>query len=147
MNEKLAAILRHNAEVCAAEMRRLNIAGVEIDYSGEGDSGNGVDIFLIDESGSAIDAETGLLSSSTVVYRQVDHDYGWREDACFGDAPLSLDEALEDLCCLAIECFGHSGYENNDGGGGTLRLKASSGELELKHYDNVVHQEYSSHRV
>jgi hypothetical protein len=36
-----------------------------------------------------------------------------------------------------ISCAGHDGYENNDGGGGTLTILAD-GTFTLRHYDNVV---------
>ena len=55
---------------------------------------------------------------------------------------ISLNEAVDDLTWDAIEVSGHSGWQNNEGGGGTLTLDASKSTLELEHYDNIV---YSNH--
>jgi hypothetical protein len=48
-----------------------------------------------------------------------------------------MQELVEIFTDALISCAGHDGYENNDGGGGTLTILAD-GTFKLDHYDNVV---------
>jgi hypothetical protein len=39
----------------------------------------------------------------------------------------------------------HAGWENNEGGGGTVTMTTVS--FDIEHYDNIVDREYASHKV
>lgn len=51
-----------------------------------------------------------------------------------GSVTVSLDTAIEELLWTVIDRTGHSGWEDNDGGRGELRLDAS-GSVTLEHSD------------
>lgn len=48
-----------------------------------------------------------------------------------------FDDAIENLLYDAIELSGHSGWENNDGGGGTFIVQADA-TASLEHSDNFT---------
>ena len=45
----------------------------------------------------------------------------------------------------AIIALDHSGFENNEGGGGEITWDVTAGKIHLSHYDNYVTTEESEH--
>ena len=62
-----------------------------------------------------------------------------------GMSNVSIKEAAESLMWEVIALAGHSGWENNEGGGGNFILDKSEKKIFLEHYDNIVEQDYSEH--
>lgn len=119
--------------ICGA-MRDQGIHTITISYEGSGDSG-------AEEAPEAYDALNNrmLFNANQSVMR----DHHWNDRAPsevgFEDAiGLLLDDVLDDT--------GHSGYENNGGGGGELTINVT-GTLNLNHYDYIVETIHEEHEV
>lgn len=55
--------------------------------------------------------------------------------------PIDLEDAIRDFCDELV--YGqHRGWENNEGGGGTLVFDVKTKTISLDHYDNEVKEEY-----
>lgn len=58
------------------------------------------------------------------------------------DKPVSLDHLIGDFAWTAVRHF-HDGFENNEGGFGTLTIHVHTGRVKLEHNDNVMETVYS----
>jgi rhodanese-related sulfurtransferase len=115
-------IAKVNQTVLAA-LRSKNIARVEIDYDGEGDTGQIADIWAVD----AADHPVSLDRPITVA---LDPD----KPAIACD---SLHEALDAFAWLLLAEY-HNGYENNDGGFGTIVIDVAKNSTTIDHNDRIT---------
>ena len=93
----------------------LGYTTLDIEYSGSGDSG---DI----ESINMNDAEEG------------DH-WSWMKQV---ELEGSEQNMTEHLAWEIIEQTGISGYENNEGGQGTIFVNLTTGGVEVEHEENII---------
>ena len=115
-----------NAKRISAAMRAVGIESMQVEYSGSGDSGENWSASVTPEMEFPEVLITTLrslwdYSTSTRVPSEVTH---------------SLENAFRDFAETWIDDE-HAGYENGDGGFGTVTLFAS-GAAELDHSDYIV---------
>lgn len=122
--------VRTNLKFITDFMREHAVTKIEASYSGDGDSGNGIYLYCLDARGNHLD---GNYSKPAMLMNWFGR---MQQDRLQG----LVEQFTDDL----ISCAGHDGYENNDGGGGTLTILAD-GTFTLDHYDNVVSTVESSY--
>lgn len=111
-------------------------------YSGEGDDGGSVDIGVYGpDNQTLIQADDCHVQRKQLKHQRVADK--WVPQLV--EERVSLIEAIENLCEDMIEQCGHGGWENGDGGGGSLTINTESENVELDHYDNIVEQHHSIH--
>jgi hypothetical protein len=123
-----------------AAARAAGLRSIAVEYSGSGDSGNGTD-FATDPPGFDLDG---------VSIEIVEVDSRWIDgvwNRSFNTAVRSMTHASEELTYLVIEVCGHSGYENNEGGYGSLTLDCETGALTLEHSNYYVETNTSCHEL
>ena len=104
-------------------LRARGIATVTIEYDGEGDSGQIGDILACDAKQHPVDIERPV---QLALYRgKAASEYD------------SLREALDDFAWLLLAHF-HDGFENNEGGFGTIRIDVAKRSVILDHDDRVI---------
>jgi hypothetical protein len=112
------------------------VHSVDVDYSGYGDSGNDNDLTVFSAPGviqanhPVLDQQVTIPTVKLVYNREKQVD-----ETLAGEHTLDVKTALEDLMEDAVTEAGHSGYENNEGGGGTLKI-AADGTASLRHTYN-----------
>lgn len=115
-------------------LRTVGALSVTVEYNGYGDSG-GVETITLQWPGPP-----GALPASIAIPRA---DSGSVTSSSPGKEPKvdirerPFDDAIENLLYDAIELSGHSGWENNDGGGGTFIVHADA-TASLEHSDNFT---------
>ncbi|SRR5581483_4333289 len=104
-------------------LKDKGIAHAEVEYDGEGDSGQVNDIRFLDADNAELQP-AGAVTVSLV-----------------GDPKPNEYETLQD----AVESFVwdllhayHSGFENNEGGHGTITIDVAKGSVLLDHNDRVI---------
>ena len=103
-----------------AALRRARIAGVEVDYDGECDQGQIADIAAVDRNNKPAALKGTVL---------VNLDGRRRKHA--------LREALEAFTWEVLAAY-HDGFEDNEGGFGTLSIDVASGRFSLSHNARVI---------
>jgi hypothetical protein len=103
-------------------LRRRKIALVDIDYDGEGDNGQIEGIAAADARGQAV----ALDAPVRIALR------GDPKPARYA----SLHEALDDFAWMLLQHF-HEGFENEDGGYGTIVIDVAKDRIELQHNARV----------
>lgn len=103
-------------------LKRLRIAEVEIAYNGEGDDGQIEDVLAFDKRGKAVslDAKVRL--------------------ALYGEIKpklRTLQDVLNDFAWLVLHEY-HGGYENNEGGFGTIVIDVAQQRICIDHNDRIV---------
>jgi hypothetical protein len=137
------SILAANRDACLAAMAHVGAKLAVVEYAGEGDSGTGDEvIFYADEEQShqvSFEALLGLDVGMLCASKRWEPGERFGRLVCLGvDVKrMMLEEALSALCDQAIDLFGHSGFENGNGGRGSMELSASVG-LTLEHEDYSI---------
>jgi hypothetical protein len=93
-----------------AALAAAGIAHVEIDYDGEGDNGQINGATALDGQGNRVDLDRPLHPETP---------------------PLS--DALDNFAWAILQEH-HGGFEDNDGGYGTIRIDVAAGTVTLDHY-------------
>ena len=132
--------LQHNKLILLEVLKASGVQSVSVQYAGEGDEG-AVDLISFTPSDALllpqvvkVLAQHSTYDTQTRLWSEV-----YRPEA----KPIT--DALEDFCFDCVVQARHGGFENNEGGGGTLNLDVVSGTCTLDHYINLVDQEYSHH--
>jgi hypothetical protein len=121
------------------------VHAIDVDYSGSGDSGNDNDLTVFSAPG-VIQRDNPVLEQQVTI-PTVKHVYNREkhvDETVESEHTLDAKTALEDLLDAAIGAAGHWGFENNEGGSGTLTLKAD-GTASLSHVYNSEKTESTSH--
>lgn len=132
-NEKRGKVLKQVIQKNWKELfERSGLHRVSWSYSGIGDSGEGIDsIAFVKQELGVVLTDTSLAPAFTV--------YGIEETkqnfAITARTAQTLEEFLEVLTDQLICYHGHLGFENNEGGGGSVIIQADV--LLYNHYDNV----------
>jgi hypothetical protein len=102
-----------------AVLKRRGITSVSIDYDGEGDSGQIAGIGATD----AQNRPASLLAPVRVALRSAKP-----------DRYPTLEDALEEFAWSLLAHY-HGGFENNDGGFGTIHINVAKGSVCIEHND------------
>ena len=137
-------VLSHNLALIVQVLRDHHLAKLTIEYAGSGDSGEQFDIAVFDAQGNE-----GKVPTTALMGKHALRHYGpaptyaitiTSEDAT---QPRSFADFLEDFHSAVLTIEGKDGYENNDGGGGSLTVDVS-GECLLEHYDYYTERNEST---
>ena len=109
--------------VLIAALTSMGVAHVEVEYDGEGDSGQINSTFGVNDRGEIVD----LAKPFPVSIGQGDrlHHYD------------SLEEFVEDFAWDLLEQY-HAGFVDNDGGFGRVTIEVADARITLDHNDRVV---------
>jgi hypothetical protein len=118
----------------ASILNALKEIGAEsacVTYQGEGDSGgvNGVEINPPDLMGKAQKNKV-VLFSVFAPWRKKDEPFS----IVIAQEEINLVSAMEVFTDNFIDFSGHSGYENNEGGGGDVTFLPEEDKITLNHY-------------
>ena len=147
-----SSILAANRDACLAAMAHIGAQFASVEYAGSGDSGDGFEVFVSADVDRRQRLATPLLRSEVGMLFALQR---WEKGNPFGrlvvygtelTKRMALQDALELLCDQAIDHFGHSGFENNDGGRGEMSLSSSEG-LTLEHSDYYTASNDYSHTL
>ena len=100
-------------------MKQAGISTAVIEYSGSGDSGNVDDVTFTPEVDARVTIE---------------------------DEDVSLNEAVRDFANELIDSE-HSGYENDDGGSGTITINAETNLVTWEHLDYYTESDRSEYEL
>ena len=116
-----------NRQPLLTALAALNITEVSIRYEGGGDSGDVMEILVKPEE------KTPLLQTEQVLFHSVlgescegHHQYRLSESS------RSLDEALRDFTLTWVDAH-HGGWENDEGGDGTITIHVAANRFQLAH--------------
>lgn len=108
-----------------AALRANNISHVEVEYDGEGDEGQIQSIAAFDANNQDIPTDTITITMPG------------------DDNPEPLREAIDAFAWDVLDAY-HCGFENNDGGCGTITISATDNSVTLDHGSRYVDIHYSS---
>ncbi len=133
---KHADAIKQNVSTFSEMLSRVGAPSLSLTYAGGGDSGS-VEDCVIDWPGGVAGQEP-----EKIAFVGVRTDYSGKTLRYYTEtSELSFSDACDALLDLVLEQHGHSGWEDGNGGGGTLTLTAE-GALRVDHYDVVeVHEE------
>jgi hypothetical protein len=120
-------LLKANLKFIGAALTQVGAKSFTITYRGSGDSGDVYDSFLT--PGSAPAPGEVAYQESTPSYAD-----GKQADTVTG-VTSDFETAIAEIMWQAIDAAGRTGFENNEGGEGSLTVYAS-GFSVLKHSDN-----------
>ena len=116
-----------NRESLLAALIKLNITEVTVRYEGGGDSGDVTELEVKPET------VTPQLVVEHIPHRYVASEYRDREyHYHLEKRQSSVDDALRDFA-MAWANAQHSGWENNDGGSGTVIIHVAENNFQLGH--------------
>ncbi|MGI0013258.1 MAG: DUF6878 family protein [Nitrososphaera sp.] len=134
-----STFVQHNKEVIFEALKAAGIRSVTLEYFGEGDDGQG---FEMTTAPAAY-----VMPSEGVTLKQVsgiwDPETKWQLKATEHTYPL--DDAVMAFGDTLMEVHGHRGYENGDGGCGTITFDVEARKYEHDHYDTIVEHEHTVH--
>lgn len=132
-------VLVHNRNILRTALLELGVTEVVVEYSGGGDSGDVSDVTC--KPASLLDT---LASRQIEIQREsgtfhgVDYVYQVKSSTC------SIRAALQDFT-MNWAALDHSGWENNDGGSGSVRIDVLADRFSLNHteyYQESTDYEY-----
>lgn len=127
--------LAKNWAVVCASLKALGVAKVVVEYRGSGDSGEGLEIQTTPDGVPL----TALVSQFEERSTFANGAWTYKEQV----ADMSLERAIEEITDHVIRLSGNSGYEINEGGGGTLSMDVAAQRFDLDHFDYVVEEEHN----
>lgn len=130
-------VITYNVRVITEAMKAADVHSVTITYAGGGDSGCVEKLDVDDLDGGR------RLPEGEFTFKSASYDYR-QEKYVVTEAKGLFRNLVEATLWLAIDDSGHSGWEDANGGGGSMTFTQDGGCI-LDHYDNVVHEEHSSH--
>lgn len=135
-------LFEFNKQVLLEALRPLGAREVIVTYAGSGDSGQVEDVIV---APNTID-----LDATRVQVAEGHH--SWDPETRTHGSVLELESrdlrtALSDFCDQAVGIAGHDGYENNDGGQGTLNVNVDDGAVTLEHADFYTESDTSTHEL
>ena len=129
-----------NKTAIFSALKDAGVSSAVLDYQGEGDSGDNPDI-TFHPSSPDLTVKVQLQKVERI-YNQTLKEV----EETIGTVERTLERALDAFLYEVINESNHAGWENGDGGGGTLTLDIASNSYELAHYDNIIHQEHSTYK-
>jgi hypothetical protein len=132
-------------ELLLTTLRMLGGTHIMATYSGSGDSGEIDLVSVIAADGTTLDTDA-LTMKAPLDHQTYDDDKkAWVTHFTIEEQPIT--KVIENLLWRMIEHFDHSGWENNDGGSGSLEVDLETQPIEFKyvHSDNVTTTEDHFH--
>lgn len=120
----------HNRELFFVALQARGVTSVEIRYEGSGDSG-GIEDRTVLPDGTDLSDEIMLLVAD------------WHQEKLVTKA-MPLIEALDETAMQLVERE-HGGWENNEGGGGTVTFDVEPREILVEHHDYYIQRDEYSH--
>lgn len=142
-------MMKENADAVFDALQKQSVATALVTYYGGGDSGDVEEAeFTRDESDEAtslIPLGKGDWPSGTalMVRRQWTRE-GWQRNST--PLELSIQEAVSDLAMQLVNQY-YGGWENNEGGEGTVTLTVSNRSISINHGQHVQTTEWHTHEV
>lgn len=136
------SILKENKKIVFNLLKTLNIKEIVFNYHGSGDSTEEWN-FQIDQS---MDCNKLLNEplKNPVCLAVEDYNYKTRSKEVSKKEVQTLELALNILIDQVIGFGGFSGFENNEGGGGTMTFNVEDNEIEWEHNHYYMATETSS---
>ena len=119
--------VRANRQPLLTALTALGITELVVRYEGGGDSGDVAEVTVMPET------IMPQLAIEQITHRYVITDY--RDNQYHYHAEerqLSVNEALHDFALEWVDVY-HSGWENNDGGSGTVTIQVANNRFQLEH--------------
>ena len=135
-------LIRRNRPVLLGALKELGLNQVNVDYSGSGDSG-GIEQTRILPVGSDESIETtGAFNEHRVTIWWTDAFWSQpSRGAKFARKTMALAEAIHEIAEeLLDQHFG--GFENNDGGSGSVVFDAGEKQIRIDHDWNITTTEF-----
>jgi hypothetical protein len=130
-----------NKELILSALKAAGVTSATVEYEGDGDSGGVTDTDFQRVSG----CEKDLSFFLAYLIRA---EYGWKKESEFSIyiRRCGVCDAVQEFAeCDMVSYFGHSGYENNDGGRGTVTFDVERGSIKLEHSDYIMETEDYEH--
>lgn len=135
------AVFKHNLATLVAALAPLGCTQVDVEYSGSGDSGDQCDVTFLPPD---IDVDDAMQVKGQTV---ASHYSSGAWEYSIVESDVSLSDLAGSVCDACIDATGHDGYQNGEGGGGSLTINMQTGRIQFEHYDNVVTQEYEHYAL
>ena len=136
--------VRANRQPLLTALAALAITQLVVRYEGGGDSGDVSELEIFPETLAQANI-ANTLKVEQVTYHCLAGDYQDGEYRYFlQEQQSSIDSALRDFTLTWVDAH-HGGWENNDGGSGTVTINVSEGTFRLEHteyYTECSNYEY-----
>ena len=136
--------VRANRQPLLTALAALAITQLVVRYEGGGDSGDVSELEIFPESLAQANI-ANTLKVEQLTYHCLAGDYQDGEYHYFlQEQQSSIDSALRDFVLTWVDAH-HGGWENNDGGSGTVTINVSEGTFRLEHteyYTECSNYEY-----
>ena len=136
--------VRANRQPLLTALAALAITQLVVRYEGGGDSGDVSELEIFPESLSQANI-ANTLKVEQLTYHCLAAEYQDGEYRYFlQEQQSSIDSALRDFTLTWVDAH-HGGWENNDGGSGTVTINVAEGTLRLEHseyYTECSNYEY-----
>ena len=136
--------VRANRQPLLTALAALAITQLVVRYEGGGDSGDVSELEIFPESLAQANI-ANTLKVEQLTYHCLAGEYQDGEYRYFlQEQQSSIDSALRDFTLTWVDAH-HGGWENNDGGSGTMTINVSEGTFRLEHseyYTECSNYEY-----
>ena len=136
--------VRANRQPLLTALAALAITQLVVRYEGGGDSGDVSELEIFPESLAQANI-ANTLKVEQLTYHCLAGEYQDGEYRYFlQEQQSSIDSALRDFVLTWVDAH-HGGWENNDGGSGTMTINVSEGTFRLEHteyYTECSNYEY-----
>ena len=136
--------VRANRQPLLTALAALAITQLVVRYEGGGDSGDVSELEIFPETLAQANI-ANTLKVEQVTYHCLAGEYQDGEYRYFlQEQQSSIDSALRDFVLTWVDAH-HGGWENNDGGSGTVTINVSEGTFRLEHteyYTECSNYEY-----
>ncbi len=136
--------VRANRQPLLTALAALAITQLVVRYEGGGDSGDVSELEVFPESLAQANI-ANTLKVEQLTYHCLAAEYQDGEYRYFlQEQQSSIDSALRDFTLTWVDAH-HGGWENNDGGSGTMTINVSEGTFRLEHseyYTECSNYEY-----
>ena len=136
--------VRANRQPLLTALAALAITQLVVRYEGGGDSGDVSELEIFPETLTQANI-TNTLKVEQLTYHCLAGEYQDGEYRYFlQEQQSSIDSALRDFTLTWVDAH-HGGWENNDGGSGTMTINVSEGSFRLEHteyYTECSNYEY-----
>lgn len=127
----LNTVRAYNRRLILEDLKRKSITSVSVVYDGYGDSGGITDF--------EVNGGKGEADLTDKVVSQVVEPLA----ATVFDEELTLKDLIESLAMELVESD-HGGWENNEGGSGTVTFDTQAMQVRVEHVENYLsHEEYT----
>lgn len=131
MSEQITDVVAFNKQAIIEALKPHGIVKVTVEYYGGGDSGGTEDVRLELENGETVSTPNVVMFYADARSRY-NLETGSLEVETVTKKEMALSAALEDFAMHLVESH-HAGWENNDGGRGTVTFHVNTNEITVEH--------------